>query len=116
MRDHGELSDALRLEIIKDHLCGSKYSLVVKYKLGDSKCIIRWMRTFGITETEEHAVEEPFMKKRKAEANKSSEFLALEKENKLLKTRFAYSELKAEAYNTMIDFLSYSQIGLQKKV
>jgi hypothetical protein len=38
------------------------------------------MRIFGIMETESHAVEEPILNRRKAEVNKSSEVLILEKE------------------------------------
>ncbi|KAA6336424.1 hypothetical protein EZS27_015419 [termite gut metagenome] len=116
MRKHVKLDDSLRLQIIEEHLSGSsKYSLVRKYKLGNASSIGKWMHIFGIMATENHAVEEPFLKKRKADANKSSEVLVLEKEIKLLKTRLAYSEMKAEAYDTMIDLAEREyQIKIRK--
>jgi hypothetical protein len=72
------------------------------------------MRTFGITETEDHAVSEDFMKKKK-DVNKSPEVLSLELENKKLKADLAYERMRADAYDTMIDLAEETyQIKVRK--
>jgi hypothetical protein len=116
MRKVGKLDDALRMQIIEEHLGGSsKYSLVKKYKLGHPSTISDWMRTFGIAEAEKQAVPEVFMKKRKQDENKSTEVIALEKEIKALKLSLARAEMKAVAYDTMIDLAeSKYQIDIRK--
>jgi transposase-like protein len=104
MRKVRNIDDALRLQIIEEHLSGSsKYSLARKYKFRHSSLINSWMRTFGITEPVKEEYPEVLMKKSKQDANKSAEVLALEQEIKALRTRLAYSEMKAAAYDTMID-------------
>jgi hypothetical protein len=116
MRKVGKLDDALRMKIIEEHLSGSsKYSLVKKYKLGHVRSISDWMRTFGIAETEKQAEPEGLMKKRKQDANKSAEVIALEKEVKALKLSLARAEMKAVAYDTMINLAeSKYQIEIRK--
>jgi hypothetical protein len=116
MRKVGKFDDALRMKIIEEHLAGSsKYSLVKKYKIGYPSTITDWMHTFGITEAEKQAVPEAFMKKRKQDEHKSAEVIALEKENKALKLSLARSEMKAEAYDTMIGLAeSTYQIEIRK--
>jgi hypothetical protein len=116
MRKAGKLDDALRMKIIGEHLEGSsKYSLVKKYKLGHPGTISDWMRIFGISEAQKQGVPESFMKKRKQDENKSTEVMALEKEIKALKLGLARAEMKALAYDTMIDLAEeHYQIDIRK--
>jgi hypothetical protein len=116
MRKVGKVDDALRMKIIEEHLSGSsKYSLVKKYQLGYSSIINDWMRTFGLTEAEKQVVPESFMKKRKQDEQKSAEVIALEKEIKALKLSLARSEMKAVAYDTLIDLAEETyQITIRK--
>ncbi|KAA6318501.1 hypothetical protein EZS27_031498 [termite gut metagenome] len=116
MRKVRNIDDALRLQIIWEHLAGSsKYSLARKYKFRHSSLINSWMRTFGITEPAKQEEAEVIMKKCKQDANKSADVLALEKDIKALRTRLAYSEMKAAAYDTMIDLAEETyQIKIRK--
>ncbi|MDR1937639.1 MAG: hypothetical protein LBQ73_03955 [Tannerellaceae bacterium] len=116
MRTTKGVDDALRLKIIEEHLSGSsKSSLAKKYNLRSGPSgINRWMCTFGIAETEDHAVPEGFVKKKK-DANKSSEVLSLELENRKLKAGLAYERMRADAFDTMIDLAEETyQIQVRK--
>jgi transposase-like protein len=96
------IDDALRLQIIKEHLSGaSKGSLVRKYKLKSVQRITDWMRTFGLAESIS-AVPEGFMKHRK-EKEEPEAVQALKQENKRLKAELAEARLRAKAYDTLID-------------
>lgn len=116
MRKTKRFNDALRLQIIEEHLSGSSiYSLVRKYQLGSSNNIYNWMRTFGIKGGEEKTAPDTFMSKRKADAGKSEEVLALELEIKKLKKALAYEKMRADAYDTMIDLAEQTyQIKVRK--
>ncbi|MDR3262035.1 MAG: hypothetical protein LBT78_09410 [Tannerella sp.] len=112
------VDDALRMQIIEEHLAGSsQYSLARKYKLSAGKSISEWMRTFGIEGSENQAVAEERMKKRKADLNKSSEVISLEKENKQLRLGLARSRMKAETLDAMIELAEETyQIKIRKNV
>jgi transposase-like protein len=109
------IDDALRLQIIKEHLSGaSKCSLVRKYKLKHPQRITDWMRIFGPEESI-GAVPEGFMKHRKKE-EESEEVQQLKLENKRLKAELAGARLRAKAYDTMIDVAEEMfQIPIRKK-
>lgn len=96
------VDDALRLQIIEEHLSGaSKFSLVRKYKLRDSGRITAWMRTFGMSEYIK-PVPSGFMNKKK-ELSDSEALQELRLENKRLKAELAKAKMSADAYNKMID-------------
>ena len=102
MRTVKGMDDSLRLQIIEEHLDGaSKYSLVRKYNLKDPQIIRNWMRIFGM-EDRINPVPESFMHKEDP-LKASEELKRLRLENKRLKTELAQSELRAKAYNKMID-------------
>ena len=116
MRKIKGVDDGLRLQIIEEHLSGSsKGSLARKYGIkGGSYCITKWMRTFGITETGEHAVPEELMKKAKA-SGKPVEVLALEREVKELKAKLARERMRADAYETLVGLAEETyQIEIRK--
>jgi transposase-like protein len=109
------IDDALRLQIIKEHLSGaSKGSLVRKYKLKYPQRITGWMRTFGLEESIS-AVPEGFMKHRKTE-EEGDELRQLKLEIKRLKVELASARLTAKAYDTLIDVAEEMfQIPIRKK-
>jgi transposase-like protein len=109
------IDDAMRLQIINEHLSGaSKGSLVRKYKLTHSQRITEWMRTFGLEESIS-AVPEGFMKHRKKE-EESEEVQQLRLENKRLKVELIQARLTSKAYDTMIDVAEEMfQIPIRKK-
>jgi hypothetical protein len=116
MRTAQGVDDALRLKIIEECLAGSsKSSLVRKYKLkAGTQSIRKWMRTFGITETEQHAVPAGLMKHQK-EGQEPAEVQALKQEIKRLKTCLAHERMRADAYDTMIDLAEATyQIKVRK--
>ncbi|MDR0748001.1 MAG: hypothetical protein LBF62_00320 [Tannerellaceae bacterium] len=109
------IDDALRLQIINEHLSGaSKGSLVRKYKLKHPQRITDWMRIFGLEESIS-AVPEGFMKYRKKE-EESEEIQSLKLENKRLKAELAQAKLTTRVYDTMIDVAEEMfQIPIRKK-
>jgi transposase len=110
------VDDALRVQIIEEHLAGSsQYSLARKYKLSNGRSISAWMRTFGIAGSEKQAEPEEGMQKRKADLNKSSEVISLEKENRLLRLGLARAQMKAETLDAIIDLAEETyQIKIRK--
>lgn len=102
MRQNRGIDDALRLQIIQEHLSGaSKYSLVRKYNLKYAQQITRWMRTFGFVE-QIKSIPEGIMRKQKEDAA-PEELKQLQLENKRLKAEIAQAQLRAKAYDKMID-------------
>ena len=102
MRTVKGVDDALRLKIIEEHLSGSSLcSLVRKYNMKHPQQIRNWMRIFGFGDYI-NSIPEGIMRKRQ-EMNESEELRQLKLENKRLKAELTKAELKAKAFDTMID-------------
>jgi len=113
MRTIKTMTDELRLQIIQEYLDGaSKYSLKRKYNLRDSKSISSWMFKFGIENPYSQPIPLALMPKKK----ESQEILDLKKQIKQLKKDLAFSEMKADALDTMITLAEKQlQIPIRKK-
>lgn len=114
MRTIKGMTDERRLGIINEYLSGkSKYSLRKKYKLTDSNCIDRWLRIFGIEDKTEPSPTNPFMTSNPDESQVVSD---LKLQLKELKSQLAYAQMKAKAYDTMIDVAEEQfNIAIRKK-
>lgn len=114
MRTSKGMTDELRLAIIKEYLSGSsKNSLKKKYKLGDSNSIGRWLCIFGIEDKKVSSEKTQFMTDGPEESPSVS---ALKQELKELKLQLAYAQMKAKAYDTMIDVAEEQfNIAIRKK-
>jgi hypothetical protein len=108
------LTDDLRMQIIQEYLGGaSKYSLVRKYNLHDSRRITEWMCKFGIEDPYSQSISIGFMPKKKVE---STSIADLQKQNSQLKASLAHSKMKNEALETMINLAEKElQISIRKK-
>jgi len=113
MRTIKTMTDELRLQIIQEYLDGaSKYSLKRKYNLRDSKSISSWMLKFGIENPRSQPKPLFLMPKKK----ESQEIEDLKKQIKQLKKDLAFSEMKADALDTMITLAEKQlQIPIRKK-
>lgn len=114
MRSFNGMTDERRLAIISEYLSGSsKYSLKKKYNLGDSNCIDRWLCTFGIEEKKVSSEKTLFM----TDSTENSQSVSdLKHQLKELKRQLAYAEMKAKAYDTMIDVAEEQfNIAIRKK-
>lgn len=102
------------MEIIHEYLGGaSKYSLVKKYNLHESRRIIEWMRKFGIEDPYSQSISIGFMPKKKEE---STVIADLQKQNSQLKASLAHSKMKNEALEMMINLAEKElQIPIRKK-
>lgn len=102
------------MQIIQEYLGGaSKYSLVRKYNLHDSRRITEWMCKFGIEDPYSQSISIGFMPKKKEE---STAIADLQKQNSQLKASLAHSKMKNEALETMINLAEKElQIPIRKK-
>jgi len=113
MRTFKGMTDEMRLQIIQEYLDGSsKYSLKKKYKLTDANRINEWMCNFGIENPHPQPIPLSLMPKKK----ESQEIEDLKKQIKQLKKDLAFSEMKADALDTMITLAEKQlQIPIRKK-
>lgn len=109
MQTRKGVDDALRHQIIKEHLSGaSQYSLAKKYNLGSDHSITHWMRIFGIDKPSEEV--------NMVKSKESDEIIALKKELKETKACLAYQKKRADAYDKMIDIAEQKlNISIRKK-
>ena len=111
MKKSKGFDDSFRLKIIEEYLSGaSKYSLVKKYNLSNTQLIYRWLRTFGVEDAKKASP--PII----TEMEENEEIKRLKQELRLAKKALADSELKAKAYDRMIDIAeSRFKIAIRKK-
>ena len=107
------MTDDLRLQIIQEYLDGAtKYSLIKKYNLGDKRSINSWMLKFGIENPRSLPTPLSLMPKKK----ESEEIEDLKKQIRQLQKDLAFSEMKADALDTMITLAEKQlQIPIRKK-
>jgi hypothetical protein len=113
MRKSKGVDDALRMQIIEEHLHGaSKYGLSRKYNLDGAGRITSWMRKFGIETKEEEVMALPGKKAH----TESEELKALRLELKQVKKALAEEKLRSLAYDKLIDVAeSQFNIAIRKK-
>lgn len=97
-------SDDFRMSIVKEYLSGgiSKYALCKKYSIPSSSTLNSWLRIFVGDSTTDSP-----MKRKEADAplaeDLSAEVARLKKELKDAKLALYQSQMRADAYDTMID-------------
>lgn len=98
MRRRGKYTDEFRLSVVKEYLEGgiSKHALCKKHSIPQTVTLTTWIRKFVGEEKDE----EPMKKEKLAE---SEEIIRLKRELKEAKLALYQAQMRADAYDTMID-------------